>query len=678
MTRKSHQFQMLLDRLKSTRRTLTDFDRVYAYLALAALLTMVIECLSHRSLGAACIFLVGSPLAFLTNYALTLVTLLPALLFHKRTAFVTMLSSLWLLLGVTQCVILCVRVTPLTAADLTVALDNLSIIGAYLSVWQIVLIALALVGLVVGLVFLFLKTPSVPRKGLYFLKTLISVLLTSILVVAAGFGSGQLSTKFPNLANAYQTYGFPYCFTMSLVDTGVDRPIGYDEGLVSDILEDLSELVTEPEEVPDRPATSGKPNVIIVQLESFFDVKYMMGVRFSEDPIPTFTALKQQYPSGLLNVPVFGAGTVNTEFEVLTGMNMADFGAGEYPFRSVIREKTCETIAYDLLASGYATHAIHNHEGSFYLRNEVYPNLGFQSFTSIEYFPSPTFNETGWAHDALLTDEILYLLRKTPEPDLVFAVSVQGHGKYPDEYLPQDTDVRVVSGIQEETVLAHFNYFINQLREMDDFIQELYQAVMALEEDTVLLLYGDHLPNIARDEGISLSTGLQQTEYILISNYETPVSPLGGERATYELFPLVLETIGNRKGIMNRFHRAYRNDPEFLSLLATLEYDILYGERMFYNDTTYDPIPMTMGSRPIRITDCYTTEEGIYVKGEGFTAYAVVTLNGRAMDTVLVDSNTLFVECDFPQRKLKQGMPVTVRIQSASNKILSETPPFTP
>ena len=42
-------------------------------------------------------------------------------------------------------------------------------------------------------------------------------------------------------------------------------------------------------------------------------------------------------------------------------------------------------MAYDLKANGYAAHAIHNHRAAFYSRNEVYPHLGFDDFTALEY-----------------------------------------------------------------------------------------------------------------------------------------------------------------------------------------------------------------------------------------------------------------------------------------------------
>jgi hypothetical protein len=664
-------------RLAAAWHTLCDTDRLPLYFVLAALLTFLVESLSRRSPLAALVFLWESPLAYLANYGIILCTVLLSLLFRKRTAGIALTSAVWVVLGVAQCIVLLSRVTPLTAVDVAIALSVITIITAYLTPIQIVLICLFLVGVVAGLVVLFIRVRKHPIPWKRVLIALPLSLASFALVVWAGFASGQLSDHFPNLANAYNNYGFPYCFGMSIVDKGVDRPPEYGEELITDILQDIPGGTNEPsdEETPVQ-----GPNVIFVQLESFFDVKYMEGVTFTEDPIPTFTWLKEQYPSGLFTIPVIGAGTVNTEFEVLTGMRVADFGAGEYPFRSILTQTTCETLAYDLLASGYRTHAIHNHEGSFYLRNDVYKNLGFESFTSIEYFENPTFNENDWAHDALLTGEILYLLNSTPEPDLVYTVSVQGHGKYPDRYVPAEDDILITGGLEDEAVLSHFQYFINQINEMDAFISDLYEAVMAMEEDTVLVFYGDHLPSIALDEGVVLSTTEFQTEYIIISNYETPVTLEDQDLHAYQIFPAVMEMIGNDEGVINRFHRAYRHDPKYLPLLAALEYDVLYGERMAYGGDLYPVMDhMVMGSRPIAITDCYLEGDYLYVKGNHFTAYSVVTFNGKKeQETEFMDSCTLRVL--LPEGSYKPGdiTGVTIRQISSKNDLLSETASFYP
>lgn len=654
-------------------KVLTDLDRPPLYFVLAFLFTLTVEVLSRRSLTAALLFLVKSPLAFLTNYAIILLTLLLSLIIPKRLAGLALTSAIWLVLGVAQCIVLMMRVTPLSAVDIAMVFSVITIITAYLTPWQFALICVTLVGVVAGIVILFIRTRRHTVRWKCFILLYLSVLLLSVGVTVAGFATGQLSDKFPNLATAYNDYGFPYCFSMSVVDKGVNRPDDYEDGLISDILDELS---TESDSaLPGNDPTGKAPNVIMVQLESFFDVKYMENVTYTSDPIPTFTALKEQYPSGLLNVPVIGAGTINTEFEVLTGINVDDFGAGEYPFRTIIKDTTCETIAYDLLASGYRTHAIHNHQGSFYLRNEIYKNLGFETFTSIEYFEKPEFNENDWARDIILTDEILYLLNSTEESDFVFAVSVQGHGKYPDEYTPAEDDILITGGIEDETVRSHYQYYINQLNEMDTFIRELYEAVMAMEEDTVLVFYGDHLPSIARDEGIRLTTSEFQTEYIIISNYDAPAPSVTGELSTYELFPLVMEMLGNDEGVMNRFHRAYRNQPDYLEKLAALEYDVLYGDRIAYGGDTYPVMDLVMGSRPIEVTGCYRQGDFLYIKGTGFTPYSVVAIDGKEQETAWINSSTLQIpwDSDWDRGLQNAHLEVTVRQITAKGDLLSET-----
>ena len=156
-----------------------------------------------------------------------------------------------------------------------------------------------------------------------------------------------------------------------------------------------------------KPQASEKtPNIIFLQLESFFDPSHIKGIKMSENPLPNYQKLVEYCSSGYLSVPCFGAGTCNTEFEVQTGINLDDFGPGEYPYRTVMKSKVCESMAYDLKNLGYSTHAIHNNDGTFYDRNLVFSHLGYDTFTSIEYMDGVTTTPTGWAKDDVLIEEI--------------------------------------------------------------------------------------------------------------------------------------------------------------------------------------------------------------------------------------------------------------------------------
>ena len=181
-----------------------------------------------------------------------------------------------------------------------------------------------------------------------------------------------LSTYFGNIAFAYEDYGLPYCFMSSVFNTGIDEPNDYNEETIDQITNngEMAENKT-------GRASDDLPNIIVVQLESYFDVDEAEFFTTSEDACPNLHEMYKNYSSGYFKVPSVGAGTANTEFEVLTGMNMRFFGPGEYPYKTVVKNQPCESAATALSALGYGTHGLHNNGGNFYSRAKVYDHMGF-------------------------------------------------------------------------------------------------------------------------------------------------------------------------------------------------------------------------------------------------------------------------------------------------------------
>ena len=176
---------------------------------------------------------------------------------------------------------------------------------------------------------------------------------------------------------------------------------------------------------------------------------------------------------------------------------------------------------------GYATHAIHNNNATFYDRNIVYSNLSFETFTTLEYMNDVDYNPLGWAKDSVLTNEILKALQATDGRDFVFGVSVQAHGKYPTEPIEGAPTIRVSGMDDNEGRKNGMEYYLYQLKESDKFLGELTRTLANFDEPTILVVYGDHLPsfNIQQEE---LSYGdVQSTEYAIWANY-----PVHAEDAT--------------------------------------------------------------------------------------------------------------------------------------------------
>lgn len=103
-----------------------------------------------------------------------------------------------------------------------------------------------------------------------------------------------ISDDFANLGMAYQDYGFAYCFTNSIIDNGISKPDDYDETTMLHLRNKLNS-----EELEADTSKKKTPNIICVQLESFFDPKVVKGLTLSEDPVPNFTRLKEKFPSDI-------------------------------------------------------------------------------------------------------------------------------------------------------------------------------------------------------------------------------------------------------------------------------------------------------------------------------------------------------------------------------------------
>ena len=152
------------------------------------------------------------------------------------------------------------------------------------------------------------------------------------------------------------------------------------------------------------------------------------GIRFIFD-----NSFLSEYSSGYFKVPSVGAGTANTEFEVLTGMSMRFFGPGEYPYKTYVKNNVLESAATALEEFGYGAEALHNNGGNFYSRAQVFNNMGFDHYTSKEFMNILQTTPKGWATDDILVPNIMESMDTTEGQDFVFTISVEGHGEYPTE-----------------------------------------------------------------------------------------------------------------------------------------------------------------------------------------------------------------------------------------------------
>lgn len=604
------------------------------YLLLPVILELIIESLNRKSFISGVLYMIQSPLLFFFNTLIIMLTLSIAMFFKREIFVLISVSIVWLIFGIANFVILHFRVTPFSAVDFTLIQSAIRVSGHYLNVLNIAMIILAAVLILIGMVCLFRKAPrhhAKSHKRIFFSAVSVVSLAVMIFVIRNSSSSVQaLSTNYTNISEAYENYGFVYCFTNSILDTGIAKPDNYSEESVDQVLSSL----TEKEDIRGE-----KPNIIMIQLESFFDVNYVKGLSFSKDPLPVFHRLEREYSSGLLTVPTVGAGTVNTEFEVLTGMRQRDFGVSEYPYKTVLKSTPAESICTNLEKLGYHSHAVHNNEATFYGRNKVFANLGFDTFTSMEYMNGLTENPNGWSNDDILAREIIKTLDSTDGSDLTVGITVQSHGKYDGIEMTEEQNIKV-SGAPEG-MESSYQYYINELYEVDQMIGDLIKRLEKRDEKSVLVLYGDHLPSLGLEKEDLTNGSLYQTQYVVWDN-------MGLEKKaqnlySYQLYSEVLDRIGIHQGNITKYHQQTNwNSPEYENGLTMLSYDALYGDNYAYGGISpYQTKELRMGTDRVQINNVKKNRNGYVLTGTGFTPYMHVYYNGSELDIMWKNSNSI-------------------------------------
>ena len=233
----------------------------------------------------------------------------------------------------------------------------------------------------------------------------------------------------------------------------------------------------------------------------------------------------------------------------------------------------------------------------------------------------------------------------------------------------KDPKIRVLNAPTEE-LKWKWEYYVNQVYEMDQFIKELTDKLTQYEEPVILVMYGDHIPAIEVEEKDLASRNLYGTKYVIWSNYEMPKDD--EDLHTYQLVAHVMDQIGMEVGTTFTYQLNHSNSETYLKDLKALGYDMLYGKYYIYGGSNpFTPSDLKMGVKKIKITDVVKIGEKYYIKGENFNQYSKVTLDGKELSTIYLGENVLGLLEDVDPEDASR-MKVS-QIEKKSNEILSTT-----
>lgn len=390
------------------------------------------------------------------------------------------------------------RQEPLLPTDLTLVKETLAILKTF-PAYQLVLIGLLLLAFAVLLVLSFTKSkktalPPIPR------------VIGLLLVIACAFGANQFIyadkaryDAYPTVdnpyfqVNQYNTKGMIYSFLHQYNITKMTAPEGYDAKYFAE-LEDTKWTAPEKQKYP---------HIIMIMGEAFSDMSENPHLNFAgyRDPLQNFKAIcsSDNAYSGHIVVPNFGGGTSNTEYDVLTGCSTR-YLDNPLPSYNFIHGDF-DGMPRQLQKLGYETLSIHPGYAWFYNRQNVYPDLGFQSRYFLEdSFDLETQGYGGYINEVVTMDKIIDTLdthiKEKDSPLFSFTVTIQNHGPYEKHYgtLPANfsTDVSLDEN-QTDLLTQYFTGIIDA----DEQIGRLQEYAENSDEPIVLVYFGDHLPGFS-------------------------------------------------------------------------------------------------------------------------------------------------------------------------------------
>jgi hypothetical protein len=285
-------------------------------------------------------------------------------------------------------------------------------------------------------------------------------------------------------------------FMASLIDPHSLRQF---RGLaLSDIADDPLPLMAA---VPAR--SSDTPDIIIIQHESIFDPR-IFGLAVE----PTVEGLLSPKDGlhGILNVDIFGGGSWQSEFSLLTGLSSASFGSSAYYLFKQGAGRFHNSLPHALTALGYKTMLASSCRRSFLDYDEFYRSIGIGERIFSDDFPAPfdvhRFETTN--SDALFLDAAISAhtrnIAEDPAPRFLYALTNFNHG-------PHDRGLAASGQFETERTFAasqlpdaRYVEYYARLAETASTWKRLKSELAARfpERPMLIVHYGDHQPVMAR------------------------------------------------------------------------------------------------------------------------------------------------------------------------------------
>ena len=351
-------------------------------------------------------------------------------------------------------------------------------------------------------------------------------------------------------------------FCVSLRYSAGEEPEGYSESSAKKITANVSDASTDAEE---------PVNVIVIMGEAFSDLEVMGKLPVNQPVMPYYNRLSGNCIKGWAYSSVFGGTTANSEYEFLTGNTMNFLPDDTVPYQLYV-DNYSTSIVGQMNTLGYRTVAMHPYLESGWNRVSVYANFGFDEvyfkddFTNRKYMRNYITDRCNYENIARIFEE-----KQEGEKLFIFNITMQNHSAYNVEYKGLPDLIRLQDPM--DGVFPRVDQYLSLMKQSDMALEWLINYFSSIDEKTVILLFGDHQPQVEREFYEAMlggdletrnNTSLQYRQmvpYCLWANYDID-GGTGKDLSLNFLGPLLMETAGlEMTGYQSFLHRVSQKLP---------------------------------------------------------------------------------------------------------------------
>ncbi len=358
-------------------------------------------------------------------------------------------------------------------------------------------------------------------------------------------GFAIVARKSPSFRTTLtERQGFYSTFIASLIDPSSWRQFS---GLA------MSDVADRP--LPLKRAMPGRaivfPDIIVIQHESVFDPRI-----FGLPVDPTVDAFLSP-PAGRhggLNVDIFGGGSWQSEFSLLTGLSSASFGSSAYYLFKKGAGRFHASLPASLASLGYGTTLISSCRRNFLHYDEFYRAIGIDQRIFTDDLPPPfdirCFEATN--SDALFLQAAVDVhtrqIARDPGPRFLYVLTNANHGPH-DRGLAGPCEA-ARDFAMASTGDAGYGEYYARLAETAAVWQRLRSELAERSgRPTLIVHYGDHQPVLTRRLGRQMARDPQRAfrTFYAIEALNLPELPGAGRGADLDiafLGTVALQTAG--------------------------------------------------------------------------------------------------------------------------------------